>query len=221
MYWRKMVILFSVCAFAACSAPIVPDEITASENKVVALPYYDQPDFTPIWNPDFTDTLHKVSPFQFINQNNGAVNDSTVNDKIYLVNFFFTACSSICPKMMRNMETVQNHYATADDVIFISHTVMPWMDSVETLKKYEANFNIIENKWHLVTGSKSEIYNLARTSYFVEEEPGFTKDSTEFLHTEHFVLIDKNGHLRGIYNGTVELEMDRIIEDIELLRNEN
>jgi len=190
---------------------------TKKTDSVVSLPYYDSPDFTPIWDPNGSDTLHSVSDFLFTDQNGGSVSEKTTEGKIYLVNFFFSTCGSICPKMMRNMEKVQNEFRESDDVLFISHTVMPWMDSVEILKKYSTNFNVIDSKWYFVTGQKSEIYNLARTSYFVEEEPGFTKDSTEFLHTEHFILIDKNRHLRGIYNGTLELEMERVIDDINLL----
>ena len=221
MYWKNKIIFFSWPLIAACSSTVKDNNVAVPEPvAVLELPYYDQPDFTPLWQPSNKDTLHKVAPFQFINQNNEFVSDSTVKDKIYLVNFFFTACSSICPKMMRNMEKVQNHFAGNKEVLFISHTVMPWMDSVSVLKKYESNFNVIPGQWHFVTGSKTEIYNLARTAYFVEEEPGYTKDSTEFLHTEHFVLVDKNRHLRGLYNGTVALEMERIIEDMELLLRE-
>lgn len=207
-------------SFLSCSDEKSAPKSEEIDAAIVNLPYYDAPDFTPIWSPSQSDTIHKVIDFLFINQNGDSVSQSTIKNKIYLVNFFFSTCGSICPKMMRNMERVQNHFSENDDVLFISHTVMPWIDSVEALKKYSTNFNVIENKWHFVTGQKSEIYNLARTSYFVEEEPGFTKDSTEFLHTEHFILIDKNRHLRGIYNGTLELEMERVIEDINLLLNQ-
>ncbi|MBI3134251.1 MAG: SCO family protein [Bacteroidetes bacterium] len=219
MYWKRTIMVFSAAVLSGCSVQPEKADLPQVET-VTALPFYDQPDFTPIWNPVEVDTLHRVAPFCFTNQFNQPVSDSTVENKIYLVNFFFTACSSICPKMMRNMEKVQNHFAAQNDVIFISHTVMPWMDSVSVLKTYAENFSVIEKKWHFVTGTKSDLYHLARTSYFVEEEPGYTKDSTEFLHTEHFVLVDKNRHLRGLYNGTVELEMERVIDDIELLLQE-
>jgi protein SCO1/2 len=222
MFWKRIVIVISVFVFFACRADHNASESNAEiEPDIASLPYYNSPDFTPHWNVESPDTFHAIAPFNFINQNGSSITEKTFEDKIYLVNFFFTACGSICPKMMRNMETVQDHFAENEDVLLVSHTVMPSMDSVATLKKYESNFNVIENKWHFVTGVKSELYNLARTSYFVEEEPGYTKDSTEFLHTEHFVLVDKNKHLRGIYNGTVELEMERVIEDIDLLLKEN
>jgi protein SCO1/2 len=222
MFWKNIVIVISAFAFYACNADHNVSDVDADNDPAIeTLPYYNSPDFTPYWNVEIPDTFHTIAPFNFVNQNGNSITEKTFENKIYLVNFFFTACGSICPKMMRNMETVQNHFSENERVLFISHTVMPAMDSVAMLKKYEANFKVIENKWHFVTGVKSELYNLARTSYFVEEEPGYTKDSTEFLHTEHFVLVDKNKHLRGIYNGTVELEMERVIEDIELLLNEN
>lgn len=221
MYWKKTVIFFSVSSLLACSGDIGDEPMQQpAERAVISLPYYDGPDFTPIWNPEKIDTLHRVAPFHFVDQRGQDLTESDVANKVYLVNFFFTSCSSICPKMMRNMEKVQSHFAGNHEVAFISHTVMPWMDSVSVLNTYAQNFNVISDQWYLVTGVKSEIYNLARTSYFVEEEPGYTKDSTEFLHTEHFVLVDKKGHLRGLYNGTVELEMTRIIEDINLLLQE-
>ncbi|MBL7897234.1 MAG: SCO family protein [Crocinitomicaceae bacterium] len=190
------------------------------ENELLTLPLYDGPDFTPYWNVHNPDTFHTVGSFEFINQNGEIISEKTVDSKIYLVNFFFSTCGNICPKMMKNMEKVQNHFSGNDEVLFLSHTVTPWYDSVPVLKNYVKNYHVIENKWHFLTGEKSEIYELARRSYFIEEEPGYLKDSSEFLHTEHFVLVDQSRHLRGIYNGTLELEMERVIEDIELLLQE-
>jgi len=102
----------------------------------------------------------------------------------------------------------------------LSYSVTPWIDSTQKLKKYAEFYNIIPGKWHLLTGDKSKIYELARKSYFAEEEIGFTKDSTEFLHTEHFVLVDASGRIRGIYNGTLSLETERLIGDIRKLQSE-
>ena len=118
------------------------------------------------------------------------------------------------------MEYVQNSLIEYEDVLFLSHSVLPEIDTVEQLKRYTQNFDIDDKRWHFVTGNKAEIYQLARQSYFAEEEIGFNKDSTEFLHTEHFILVDRNKRIRGIYNGTILLEMDRIIEDIQLLYKE-
>jgi protein SCO1/2 len=121
--------------------------------------------------------------------------------------------------MMENLLKVQKEFPGNEDIAFISHTVTPWIDSVARLKNYAQRFNL-DNRWHLVTGDKATIYNLARCSYFAEEEPGFTKDSTEFLHSEHVVLVDKYKKIRGVYNGTLELEIDRLIGDIKELMNE-
>ncbi len=195
------------------------EELAVNDNveAVTSLPYYDQPNFTPIWNPKNPDTLHSVDRFTFVNQLGEATSNETVKGKIFLVNFFFSSCAGICPKMMRNMQRVHEKFSANEEVILISHTVMPWLDSLEVLKKYSERFNPVNGRWHFVTGDKAELYRIARQSYFVEEEPGFTKDSTEFLHTEHFVLVDRGGHLRGLYNGTLDLEVERICEDIELL----
>ena len=119
------------------------------------------------------------------------------------------------------MEYVQNELSESEEVMFISHSVLPEVDSVEKLKTYTGNFDVDDSRWKFVTGNKAEIYDLARKSYFAEEDIGFNKDSTEFLHTEHFILVDRDYHIRGIYNGTIQLEMDRIIEDMKLLLSEN
>lgn len=187
---------------------------------VSTLPYYHTPDFDPIWEVGDFDTLHSISDFSFIDQNSDIITEQTIGDKIYLSNFFFTSCGGICPKMTRNMEKVQHAFESEEDVLFLSHSVTPEQDSVPKLKAYSNNFDVIDNRWHFLTGSKSKIYDMARQSYFAEEEPGFNKDSTQFLHTEHFILVDRNKHIRGIYNGTVELEMDRIIDDVTLLLSE-
>jgi protein SCO1/2 len=194
------------------------------ENKtpiaITALPYYHTPNFDPIWEVGDLDTLHTISDFNFTNQNGLSITEKTVANKIYISNFFFTNCGGICPKLTRNMEKVQSAFEAEEDVLFLSHTVAPETDSVAKLKIYTNNFNINDSRWHFLTGSKGELYEMARQSYFAEEAPGFNKDSTQFLHTEHFILVDRNSHIRGIYNGTVELEMNRIIEDVNLLLTE-
>ncbi len=184
------------------------------------LPYYNSPDFEPIWSKD-EGIEHQIEPFEFIDQNGQKISNETFQDKIYITNFFFTSCGSICPKMMKHMNYLQDELSEFDEVRFLSHTVLPEIDSVPKLKEYTKNYSINDGVWHLVTGNKADLYRLARQSYFVEEEIGYTKDSSEFLHTEHFVLIDQSKRIRGIYNGTVRLEMDRIIEDVALLLKED
>tara|TARA_B110000037_G_scaffold101356_1_gene118154 strand:- start:4739 stop:5404 length:666 start_codon:yes stop_codon:yes gene_type:complete len=207
--------------FFACAGDGNVLEVNLNEpTEVTALPYYHTPDFEPIWKLGNMDTLHTISNFSFIDQNSKAITHQTIEGKIYLSNFFFTSCGGICPKLTRNMEKVQEAFENETEVLFLSHSVIPEQDSVAKLKTYTNNFEVDDNRWHFLTGSKAEIYDMARKSYFAEEEPGFNKDSTQFLHTEHFILVDRNKHIRGIYNGTIELEMDRIIDDIKLLLTE-
>src|SRR5689334_14332549 len=175
-----------------------------------SLPYYNTPDFTPLWNIDTMKIVHTIPSFSFTNQNNESVTNKTFDNKIYVAGFFFTSCGVVCPKMTNNLIKVQQAFDNNTDISFLLHSVTPWMDSVPRLQAYAKRYHL-NNQWQLVTGDKAAIYQLARQSYFAEQEPGFQKDSTEFLHTEHLLLIDKNKHIRGLYNGTLALEADRLI----------
>jgi protein SCO1/2 len=188
--------------------------------KEESLPYYNDPYFSPLWKGETkfkSDTLHTVASFAFTDQEGEVVNNSTVQGKIYVANFFFTACPSICPKMTLNLGKVQDTFKGIEDVMVISHSVMPWSDSTSQLHEFANLHSVLHPQWRLVTGQKGEIYELARRSYFAEEVAGYKRDSTEFVHTEHCLLVDREGHLRGIYNGTLELEIDRMIDDIRIL----
>lgn len=187
------------------------------------LPYYHTAAFSPLWPGErkfLEDTLHRIAPFQFIDQEGNAVTNKTLDGKIYVANFFFTACPSICPKMTNHLAKVQETFSSDENVMLISHSVMPWADSVRQLQEFGKFHQIRYPQWRLVTGKQSEIYSLARQSYFAEEVAGYTRDSTNFVHTEHCLLVDKHGHLRGLYNGTLSLEIDRMIEDIRILLKE-
>ena len=129
-------------------------------------------------------------------------------------------CPGICPKLTKNMGLIQEKFKQDKDVMLLSHTVMPWRDSVPVLKAYAIENSIDSAKWNLVTGNKDEIYNLARTGYFADEDFVKTQDKDAFIHTENFVLIDKKGRIRGVYNGTLELETKRLIRHIEMLKKE-
>lgn len=206
-------LLMLVSALFSCANDISEKEMVTQE--VITLPYYHTPDFQPIWESDQKDTLHMVPAFDLVDQNGNQVTKESFKNSIYVANFFFTNCGGICPKMMRNMAYLQDH--SSKDIKFISHSVLPEQDSIAQLKTYSNNFGVDDYRWHLVTGNRADVYDLARKGYFTEESIGYNKDSTEFLHTEHFMLVDQAGHLRGIYNGTLKLEMDRILEDIQLL----
>ena len=193
-----------------------------NSNSITKLPYFISPDFTPQWVDNYPnqDTLHKIGDFSFINQNNEIINNNFIKDKIVVSNFFFTTCPSICPIMTSNLKRIQEKYEDKDEVRMISHSVTPWIDSVKILKNYEKLYNINPKIWQLVTGNKLDIYDLARKSNFAEEELGFRKENKEFLHTELVFLVDHKRHLRGVYNGTIILEIKRLLEDINLLINE-
>jgi protein SCO1/2 len=188
------------------------------------LPYYNTPDFTPVFIPQGTDPAqkvpHRIGAFSFRDQYNQVVSQHVLEGKVHVANFFFTGCGSICPVMTRHLKMVDSCFKNEQDLLLLSYSVTPWIDNVNVLKKYADKNHISNPNWHLLTGSKGAIYNLARTAYFAEEELGFTKDSTSFLHTEHFLLIDRNKRIRGIYNGTLQLETEQLIRDIRELLNE-
>lgn len=193
------------------------------QNTTAMLPYYNTPDFTPVFFLDKKDInkqiTHTISAFSCTDQNGKTISEKTIDGKIHVANFFFTSCGSICPVMMKHMKILQHAFENNSDVMLLSFSVTPWIDSVSRLHTYAVNNGIISPNWHLLTGDKADIYTLARRSYFAEEDLGFTKDSADFLHTEHILLVDKNRRIRGIYNGTLQLEVEQLQKDInELLK---
>ena len=194
-----------------------------NNSRVNTLPFYKEATFTPNWidaNDKSLDTFHRISPFSLFNQEGETITEKTFRGKIYVTDFFFTICPGICPKMMTNMMDLQNEFLNDDDVLLLSHSVTPEIDSVSVLKRYAEEKGILSHKWHLATGTQQEIYKLGRKDYFVEEDLGINKDIDEFLHTENFVLIDKNGHIRGIYNGLNKTSIRQLITDIKTLKME-
>ncbi len=191
------------------------------QTLLIELPYYNTADLTPRWidsdDPEYS-KIHTIAPFSFLNQNGDTVTTDTFADKIYVANFFFTICPGVCPKMNGNLKLVQEAFADDNRVKILSHSVMPWVDSVAQLNKYALRNGINSEMWHLVTGDKDEIYKLARESYFADE--GFGKGLTsleDFLHTEKIILIDRQKRIRGIYTGTLPMDINRLIEDIQVI----
>ena len=162
---------------------------------------------------------HKISDFSLTNQNGETVTQSKYDNKIYVADFFFTTCQSICPIMTKNMKDIQDKLIKDSEVLLLSHTVFPEIDSVEVLKKYAVENQVIDSKWDLVTGDKKEIYDLARKSYLAAKDNSFGE--YEMIHTENFVLIDKKKQIRGFYDGTNTEEIDRLYKDIKILKNSN
>ena len=187
------------------------------------LPYFISSDFTPRWfsNSSELKNKHKIPPFSFLNQNGDTITSKTYENKIYVADFFFTTCPGICPKLTKNMNLIQDKYIDDPNILLLSHTVMPWNDSIPVLKAYAERNNIDNAKWNLVTGDKNELYSIAREGYFADEDFGKTKDESQFIHTENFILVDTQGYIRGVYNGTIPIDIKRLIRHIEILKKEN
>ncbi|MBO0934409.1 SCO family protein [Fibrella aquatilis] len=195
-----------------------------TEQKATLVPYYNTPDFTPLWPTESTvDQVitHRINEFSFRDQTNAVVTRQTLAGKVHVANFFFTSCPTVCPKMTSLLRMVQDTFRHEPRVVLLSFSVTPWLDSVPRLRQYAHAKGVNDAQWHLLTGNRGAIYTLARQSYFAEEAIGFTRDSTEFLHTEHLVLVDPTRRIRGIYNGTQPQEIDHLIVDIRALLESN
>jgi len=197
--------------------------LACSETPVSKIPYYNTPDFTPYFiNEAEADSkiTHHIKPFTFYNQDSTLFDSKTLQGKVYVANFIFTRCSNICPDMTTQMKRIEKAFHSNSKVAFVSFTVTPWLDDVKTLHKFADKYQISSTNWSLLTGPKESIYTLARQSFFAEESIGYNKDSKEFLHTEHIVLVDQKGRIRGIYNGTIPLDAEQCIEDMKWLLQE-
>ena len=161
---------------------------------------------------------HTIADFSLTNQNGEQITQKDYEGKIYVADFFFTTCQTICPVMTDHMVKIQKELQQDNDVLLLSHTVTPEIDSVPQLKKYALEKGVDDQKWNLVTGSKKEIYNLARKSYLAAKDLPYSE--YDLIHTENFVLVDKKRRIRGFYDGTNPDEIARLLEDIEVLKAE-
>lgn len=194
------------------------------KTKKYELPFYNSADFTPVFitnEKEITNKItHTIAPFSFTDQDNKTITEKEVKGKIHVADFIFTTCGSICPVITDNLTKASQMFEKDSNVKFLSYSVTPWIDTPDKLKEYKRNHHIGNKNWCFLTGDKAAIYKLARTSYFAEEDLGFSKDSTQFLHTEHLLLVDPSMRIRGVYNGTLKLEIEQLIKDIELLKKE-
>ena len=189
----------------------------------------------PIYNPidvkaEMVDTSllrkgygHKIGNFSFLNQNGQIVSNKTVKGKVYVVEYFFTTCGTICPKMNNEMQRVQKAYSQNSKFAILSFTVNPEIDTLEQMKRYADAHNANTNQWYFLTGDKKDLYHLARTSFFVlkpAEAQNLGDAGSDFIHTNNFVLIDQLGRIRGYYDGTSPKKVDELISDIQLVLNE-
>ena len=162
---------------------------------------------------------HQIANFKLTNQNGKTISQEDYKEKIYVADFFFTTCPTICPVMTKNMVALQNSFLNDPQVMLLSHSVTPDIDTVAQLKKYALEKGVKDQKWNLVTGDKKEIYQLARKSYLAVKENG-DGGPFDMIHTENFVLVDPDKRIRGFYDGTNLEEIAQLLEDIDVLKKE-
>jgi protein SCO1/2 len=218
-FFKKYRLFFGV--FIVLSAIILSLFYSALKPKKT-LPIYNPADV----NPELVDSTiqykskyHTIADFSFVNQNGKTITQKDYEGKIYVADFFFTTCGSICPKMTTNLSDIQKAFANNPKVKLLSFTVFPETDSVPVLKAYSKKHNVDDAKWNLVTGDKKEIYTMARKSYLAVKL-GKPSELYDMVHTENFVLVDAKKRVRGFYDGTNKEDIKRLIEDITFLSNE-
>jgi protein SCO1/2 len=208
-----VLIVFSVVTISLFYTALKPQK---------TLPIYNPADV----NPELVDSTiqykskyHTIADFSFVNQNGDTITQKNYEGKIYVADFFFTTCGSICPKMSTNLSEVQKAVLNNPKVMLLSHTVFPEVDSVSVLKAYAVKYGVVDSKWNLVTGDKKEIYKMARKSYLAVKL-GRPDQLYDMVHTENFVLVDQKRRVRGFYDGTNQEEIKRLLEDITFLSEE-
>lgn len=199
-----------VCCLSSCNL--------FTENE---LPVYNPSDLNPKLvdvSLQQTNKNHTVSNFLLINQNGDTITQENYKNQIYVVDFFFTRCPSICPIMTDNMVKIQSEFINNPEIKLLSVSVTPKIDSISVLRAYADNKGVIDAKWNVTTGNKKHIYDLARKSYFAVVTQG-DGDLQDFIHTPNFILIDKKKQIRGIYDGTDDEEIERLLSNIHQLAN--
>ena len=184
------------------------------------LPIYNPSDLNPAVVDDDLERVgrgHRIGDFDLIDQWGNKADSSLLQGKIYVADFFFTTCPTICIDMGQNFQRIQETYKNEDRLHLVSHTVMPEVDTVEVMHAYGQRMGAVKGKWHLLTGEKRELYRMARREYFAVMEQGTSFDEHDFIHTENVILVDEKKRIRGFYDGTSDLDMDRLIGDIQIL----
>lgn len=209
---KQLMLRWGVVAFITMIAIIWAYNILTTERHPAhTLPVYGEK------NDDSTE--HKIADWKFVDQNGQILSQKDLDDKIYVADFFFTTCEGICPKMSTQMERVARQFKGTELIHFLSHTVKPSEDSVSVLKAYADFHNADPKQWHFVTGDKKDIYEMARTSYLCAASEG-DGGPDDFVHTQFFTLIDQDRRIRGFYDGTDSVEVNKLIDDIYVLMND-
>lgn len=197
--------------------------MATGKHNFVRLPYYGPREAVTVMvdGKKKTDTLyHKIPPFKFVNHLGDTVTEKDYEGRIYVADFFFVTCTSICPQMRDQMWRLQQKFWDKDSVLLISHTVNPEEDSIPVLARYAKDRGANDKKWNFVTGDKKQLYDLARTGYFLPVEEG-DGSADDFIHSEKFILVDQQGHIRGIFDGTDQKDVDKLMDAIKMLMAEN
>lgn len=216
-WYTKTSWVFWVAALAVVSSCSI--QVKEKASRVSHLPFYNEATFTPKWvePSEIPSEFHQIPAFSLTNQQGERMTERNLEGKVTVVDYFFTACPGICPKMTNNMLLVQEAFRSEDQVQIFSHSVTPNYDSVSVLKAYAERKGIDNNKWYLLTGDREVIYDLGRKHYFIEEDLGLQKNPEDFIHTENFLLIDQNRRIRGIYNGLSKTAVKQLIADVRTL----
>lgn len=199
---KVLIFLFSILAIVSCNSE--------------RLEYYGNTEFDPVTNEEIK---HSVSSFSFINQDSIIVTEDYLKDKITIVDFFFTTCPTICPEMTQNLKFIQDDWKENETIQFLSHTVDPKTDTPNKLKRFANFFDVDTKNWNFVTGNKKELYDIGYYSYMVTAD----KDDIApggFIHSSLFILVDKNLHIRGIYDGLEKEALKKLNKDLKILINE-
>lgn len=204
----RRAVLCVLVLLAGCASERRPGE---------GLPFYDSADFTPRWT---SDSAHHVGDFQLVTQTGEPLRGGDLRGRIHVASFFFTTCTTICPLLVETLGKVQAALASQNDVVIVSYSVTPTIDTPAVLEAFGRAHRIDPARWKLVTGEADDIYRLARESYFADDrrlDPA-QPAGDQILHTEKVLLVDGEGRLRGVYNGTVPFDIERLLGDIETLR---
>jgi protein SCO1/2 len=207
---KKLLILLLLLTFPSVLYVV----LTTGKTNFIRLPYFGPKELS----ENGKDTIfHSIPPFKFVNQDGDTITDKNYENKIYVADYFFTTCQSICPKMATELLRVQEKFAyTNGGVQLLSHTVNPENDSVPVLKAYSQTIHANTKMWNFVTGNKKELYDIARNGYLLNALEG-DGGPDDFIHSELFVLIDKEKHIRGIYDGTNIKEVNNLLDDLKVL----
>ena len=193
--------------------------LAGCENTTERLPIAGYKDVQEV-NGNIDTIYHTIADYSFVNQDSTVITPETFKDKIYVADFFFTSCPSICPKMTQQMLRIYDEFYDNAELMILSHTIDPRHDTVAVLKEYADLLDVKSSKWHFVTGNADEIYELAERSYFASDTGEDEDAAGGYIHNGAFVLVDKEKRIRGVYDGTDEMAVSRLIRDIPKLLKE-